>query len=215
MALTLANMLARVKRLVPTTQLDTELQDALLERMNFIATLDTFPFQEKYQYATLTAGDYVMSTPDNFAVCKDVSIWTADYQQSVEIMDACTFTELYPNPAENTTDTISACTIKVAEGVLWFNSIASVDHTIRMFFLAIPDDATDATISQMTELAKLTVVKWAAADGFRMISQFDRAMAEEQDGNNFLTALKRRYQLSREEDARFISAKEVLARRGT
>jgi hypothetical protein len=47
-----------------------------------------------------------------------------------------------------------------------------------------------------------------------MIGQFDRAAAEEQDGSNFLATLKRRYQLSREEDARFISAKEVLDRRG-
>jgi hypothetical protein len=53
MALSLANMLARVKRIVPTTTLDTELQDHLLERMNYLTTLDTFPFQEGYQSATL------------------------------------------------------------------------------------------------------------------------------------------------------------------
>ena len=53
MALSLANMLARVKRIVSTVTLDTELQDHILERMSYLTTLDVFPFQEGYQSTTL------------------------------------------------------------------------------------------------------------------------------------------------------------------
>jgi len=44
-ALTLANMLTRLKYIVPTTVMDTELTTCLLERMNYLVSLDTFPFR--------------------------------------------------------------------------------------------------------------------------------------------------------------------------
>ena len=60
----------------------------------------------------------------------------------------------------------------------------------------------------LTEMAKLTIVDWAAADGFRFMKEFDRADKLERDGDKKLMMLRRRYQLSRENDARFISLKE-------
>jgi len=75
-ALTLSDMLTRVKRIVPTNQLDTALQDSLLERMNYLVSLDTFPFQEMYEYATLTQGTYQLAAPSNFAVAKSMVVWS-------------------------------------------------------------------------------------------------------------------------------------------
>jgi len=208
MALSLANMLARVKRIVPTTTLDTELQDHLLERMNYLASLDVFPFQEGYQSATLAAGAVSMSTPDNFATQINLVLATAGYERPLTYLDPITFDSLFPNPSDLTSEEPRYYTIKVAEGYYYFNCPADAAYTINSYFRKVPDDATDTTVSQLTELAKLTLVDWAAADGFRDLKEFDRAAELEKSGDKKLLALKRRYQYSRELDARFISAKQ-------
>jgi len=209
-ALSLANMLARVKRNVPTTTMDTELQDAILERMNYLVSIDVFPFQEVYQSTTLAASSYSIATPSNFASIKDITIWMgSDDQLSLEVLDSSTFSRLFPKPDENTTDRPKKCTVKVAEGEIWFNCPADIAYTVRLLFHAIPDDVTDTTVSQMVELAKLVLIKWASADGFRMMGEYDRGDQWEEEGNRFMLALKRRYQLSLEKDARFISPKEA------
>jgi len=208
MALSLANMLARVKRIVPTTVLDTELQDAILERMNYLATLDVFPFQEGFQSATLSSGDTSMATPDNFAAQKSLVLYTADSQRPLTYLDPPTFDQMFPNPSDNDAEKPTYYTIKVAEGNYYFNCPSDAAYTIYSYFHKIPDDATDTTVSQLTEMAKLTLIDWAASDGFRMLKEFDRADKLERDGDKKLMMLRRRYQLSRENDARFISLKE-------
>ena len=218
MALSLANMLARVKRIVPTTVLDTELQDAILERMNYLATMDVFPFQEGFQSATLAASGVSMSTPDNFAAQKSLVLYTADSQRPLTYLDPPTFDQMFPNPSDNDSDKPAFYTIKIAEGYYYFNCPADAAYTIYSYFHKIPDDATDTTVSQLTEMAKITLIHWAAADGFRMMKEYDRADKEEDIGGRFdaktgrmtgmLGALWRKYQLSQENDARFISLKE-------
>ena len=208
MALSLANMLARVKRIVPTTVLDTELQDAILERMNYLATLDVFPFQEGFQSATLAAAGTSMATPDNFAAQKSLVLYTADSQRPLTYLDPPTFDQMFPNPSDNDAEKPTYYTIKVAEGNYYFNCPSDAAYTIYSYFHKIPDDATDTTVSQLTEMAKLTIVDWAAADGFRFMKEFDRADKLERDGDKKLMMLRRRYQLSRENDARFMSMKE-------
>ena len=208
MALTLANMLARVKRIVPTTVLDTELQDAILERMNYLATLDVFPFQEGFQSATLSSGDTSMATPDNFASQKNLYVYTAGSERPLEYLDPIEFNRLFPYPGNQDAEEPTYYTIKVAEGNYYFNCPADQDYTIYSYFHKIPDDATDTTVSQLTEMAKLTLIDWAASDGFRMLKEFDRADQLERSGDKKFSALKRRYQLSREENARFMSMKE-------
>lgn len=208
MALTLANMLARVKRIVPTTVLDTELQDHLLERMNYLTTLDAFPFQEGYQSSTLTVGDTSLATPDNFAAQISLSIYTADYQRPLTYLDPIEFKRRFPNPSDLSSEAPTYYTIMVSESVYYFNCPVDVAYVIYNHFYKIPDDATDTTVSQLTEMAKLTLIDWAAADGFRDMKEFDRGDKLERDGDKKLMALRRRYQLSRENDACFISAKE-------
>jgi hypothetical protein len=207
MALSLANMLTRVKRYVPTTTMDTELQDSLLERMNYLVSIDTFPFQELYQNFDVVIGDWRVDTPVNFATIKDLVIYTADSERPLDRLDATEFDRLFPMPANlGAAEPIYYC-IKVAEGEIWFNCPTDKVYTFRIYFYAIPDDATDPTVSQMVELAKLVLVKWGSADGFRMIGEYDRATVMEEEGNKMLAALKKRYQLAQEEGARFISPK--------
>jgi hypothetical protein len=208
MALSLANMLARVKRIVPTTTLDTELQDHLLERMNYLTTLDTFPFQEGYQSATLAAGDSSMATPDNFAAQRSLVIYTAGSERTLEYLDAISFDGRFPNPSNRGAAKPTYYTIKVAESSYYFDCPADAAYTLYNYFYKIPDSATDTTVSQMTEMAKITLIDWAASDGFRDMKEFDRADHLERSGDKKLMALRRRYQLAREEGARFISAKE-------
>jgi hypothetical protein len=208
MALSLANMLARVKRIVPTTVLDTELQDHLLERMNYLTTLDAFPFQEGYQSTTLTAGDTSLATPDNFAAQISLRIYTAGSERPLTYLDPIAFDKRFPNPSDLSSEAPTFYTIKVSEGAYYFNCPVDAAYVIYNYFYKIPDDATDTTVSQLTEMAKLTLIDWAAADGFRDMKEFDRADHLERSGNTKLAALKRRYQLSRESDACFISAKE-------
>lgn len=208
MALSLANMLARVKRIVPTTALDTELQDALLERMNYLTTLDVFPFQEGFQSSTLSSGTSSMTTPDNFASQKSLYVYTSGSERPLTYLDPIEFTRLFPNPANQSADEPSYFTIKVAEGRYYFNCPADADYTIYNYFHKIPDDATDTTIIQLTEMAKLTLIDWAAADGFRMLKEFDRSDQLERSGDKKFAALKRRYQLAKEENPQFISLKQ-------
>jgi hypothetical protein len=207
-ALTLANILARVKRLVPTTTMDTELGDAILERIQYLQSLDVFPFTEKYQDTTLAVGDWRVATPDNFAILKDLTVWYSGSERSLEILDPSTFSQMFPKPDEEEQDTPAYCCVNVAEGEIWFNCPVDAAYVIRIVFNAVPDDATDTTVAYLTELAKLTIRDWAAADGFRMLSEHDRAEQLEMQGNNKLAAMKKRYQHSLEEDARFISPKE-------
>jgi len=206
MALTLANMLARVKRYVPTTTMDTELQDSLLERMNYLVSLDVFPFQEKYMVDTVAAGAYNKATPANFATIKDIVVWTAGKEKVLTRLDALEFDTMFPMPSNDTDEPRYYC-IKVAEGEIWFNCCAEYALTIRIYFYAIPDDATDTTVSQMVELAKIILIKWGSADGSRMMGEYDRATALEEEGNKMLMALKKRYAFAQEEGARFISSK--------
>jgi len=208
MALSLANMLARVKRIVPTTTLDTELQDHLLERMNYLTTLDVFPFQEGYQMATLTVGDTTLATPDNFAAQRSLVIQTAGSQRPLIYLDQVEFDSRFPNPSDLSSEAPTFYTIKAAEAAYYFNCPVDAAYTIYNLFYKIPDDATNTTISQLTEMAKLTLIDWAASDGFRDLKEFDRADHLERSGNTKLAALKRRYQLAREQDACFISQKE-------
>jgi hypothetical protein len=207
MSLSLANMLTRVRRNVPSTTMDTELQDALLERMNYLVSIDTFPFQEKYETTLLPANSYNVATPDNFADVKDLVIWEAGSERTLDRMDSTEFDRVFPNPSNQDAEKPSIYCIKVAEGEIWFNCPTDQAYNIRIYFYSIPDDATDVTISQMVELAKLTLIKWASADGFRMIGEHDRATIFEQEGDKMLGALRRRYQLAQEEGARFISPK--------
>jgi hypothetical protein len=209
MSLSLANMLTRVKYVVPSVTMDTELGDAILERMNYLVALDAFPFQEGYQSVSLAAGNYNMATPDNFAYVKTLVIWTAGSDHVIEKMDSTEFDKRFPNPSEGTADKPRFFCIKVAESEVWFDCPTDQTYVFRMHFLKIPDDATDTTVSQLVELAKLTIDRWACADGFRMLQEYDRADKMEEEGNRFFKALEKRYQLSREEDFRVISFKEA------
>jgi hypothetical protein len=200
-------MLARVKRYVPSTTHDTELQDALLERMNYLVSIDTFPFQEVYDESVVAGGSYRIATPSNFATIKDIVIWTAGGERTLDRMDSTEFDRVFPNPSNAGAEKPSVYCIKVAEGEIWFDCPTDEAYTFRIYFYAIPDDATDTTVSQMVELAKLTLINWASADGFRMIGEYDRATVMEEVGNKMLVALRRRYQLAQEEGAKFISAK--------
>lgn len=223
MSLTLANMLTRVKRNVPTTVMDTELQDALLERMNYLATIDAFPFQEGYQYTTLSLNDWRVSTPSNFAYPKALTIYHAGYEAPLERLDASIFNTLYPMPSNATAAKPIHYCVKVAEGEIWFNCPVDVAYVIRILFHKIPDDATDTTVTQLVELAKILLVQWGSADGFRMMGEYDRADRVEAVGGLFdpntgnatgyLGTLMRRYAMAMEEDARFISQQEILANR--
>lgn len=209
-ALTLNDMLARVKKIVPTTVIDTELQDAILERMNYLASLDVFPFQEGYQSSTLTSGNSSMSTPDNFASQKSLIIYTVGAEKPLSYLDPREFDRMFPNPTNNSPDSPDIYTIKIAESLYYFNCPADQDYTIYSYFHKVPDDVTNTSVSQLSELAKLTIIDWAAADGFRYLKEFDRAAMMEQSGDKKFNALKRRYQLSIENDARFVSAKEAM-----
>jgi hypothetical protein len=186
--------------------------------MNYLVSLDTFPFQEMYEYATLTQGTYQLAAPSNFAVAKSMVVWSPNGSERVlEKLDSTQFDALYPNPSDtsntsNIQQMPTAYCIKVAESQIWFNYVADQTYQVRLLFYAIPSDATDTTVSQLVELAKLALIRWAASDGFRMMRQFDSADAEEAQGNNYLAALKRRYQLAQEEGARFISTKESFTR---
>jgi len=208
MALSLANMLARVKRIVSTVTLDTELQDHILERMSYLTTLDVFPFQEGYQSTTLSAGSSSVATPDNFAAQRNLILYTEGSERPITYLDPVTFGERFPNPSNLSSEKPSFYTIMVAEGTYQFNCPADQDYTLYNYFYKVPDDATDTTVSQLTEMAKLTLIDWAASDGFRDMKEFDRADKLERDGDKKLVALRRRYQLAREQDARFISEKE-------
>jgi hypothetical protein len=216
MSLTLGDLLARVKRNVPSITMDTEIQDAILERMNYLVTLDTFPFQQKYQTATLPSGEYRLATPDDFAIVNSVVIWMSDdKERHLDIWDSTEFSRVFTDPAEINIGIPDVCCIRVAEKELWFNCPADGDLVVRMEFTYIPSDATDVNITQLTELAKLALVKWASADAFRMMGEHDRADLFEADGNKFLAAMEKRYQLALEQDARFISPQEAhkLSRR--
>jgi hypothetical protein len=205
MALTLANILTRVKYIYPSALRDTELTASILERMNYLVSLDVFPFQEDYDSITLSANSYNIATPDNFAIVKSLVIWQADFKSQVTMLSPIAFDNLYPMPSDNTVGTPSHACIKVAEGEIWFNRPADIAYTVRLVYHKIPDDATDTTVSQLTELAKICLIKWAAADGFRMDAEHDRAKALEEEGDKVFKALERRYALSREEEAKFIS----------
>jgi len=213
-ALTLANMLTRVKRNVPTTTMDTELQDALLERMNYLATLDALPFQEGHADVTLAANQYTADTPTDFAYPRSLVIFQTDKYRPLEFMSVGAFDDLYPRP-DQSTDEITHYTVKVAEGKFWFNSTNASSLAMKLLFHKIPDDATDVTISQLSELAKITLIKWASADGFRHMGEHDRAGQFEAEGDKMFMAMKKRYQLALEQDSRFISYKEQYLRRVT
>jgi hypothetical protein len=213
MALTLSNILTRVKRYVPTTTHDTEIQDAILERMNYLVSLETFPFQETYEEYTASVNDYRIATPSNFAAPKDLVIWTADSEIPLNKLDAVAFDKSYPNPSNQPVGEPVEYCIKVEEAEIWFNCPCDIAYVFRLYFYKIPDDATDTTVSQMVELAKIILERWGASDGFRMMGEYDRADKMESEGNKMLAALKRRYQLSMEEDARVISFKEMHLRR--
>lgn len=210
-ALSYNNMLTRLKRIVPSTTLDTELGDKLMEGMNLLVTLDEFPFQEAYQTATLAAAEYTMATPDNFGIIKDLVVWTADYQKRVERLDAITFDEWFSNPSDESTGTPGYYCIKVAEGQLWFNCPADVAYTIRIYFYKIPDDVTDTTVSQLTEMAKLAVIELAAWKGFKdLLGEHDTGESHYNDAGKLIKAMIRRYHLAREQDARFVSPNEIM-----
>jgi hypothetical protein len=213
MSLSLSDILTRVKYIYTSVLRDTELTAAILERMNYLVSLDVFPFQESYDSTTLAANDYRLATPDNFAILKSLTIWQADFKSQLTIISPVSFENLYPMPTDNTVGIPSHACIKVAEGEIWFNRPADIDYTIRLIYHKIPDDATDTTVSQLTELAKICLVKWAAADGFRMDSEHDRAKALEEEGDKFFKALERRYALAREEEGKFISFREAHIRR--
>lgn len=208
MALSLANMLARVKRYVPTTTMDTELQDALLERMNYLQSLEVFPFTESYVDTVLAVGDWRCNTPTNFAILKDAVIWYSGEEYDMEILDKSTFSKLCPKPDEETPGPPGYCCVNVAEDEIWFNCPMDVAYTIRIVFNAVPDDAAGVTISHLTELAKICLIRWGTADGFRMIGEHDRADQFEKQGDNIFLAMKKRYQGAIEEDARFMCPQE-------
>lgn len=214
-ALTLAQLLARVKRKVPSTLMDTELQDHIIERMNFLVTADCFPFQEGYQSVSLAAGGVSVATPDNFASVRSLVVYTATFERPLTYVDPVEFDKLFPNVSNIEPAEPKFYTIKVAEGAFYFDCPATQTLTLYCYFYKIPDDATDTTVSQLTELAKLTLVDWAAADGFRDMKEFDRANLMEAQGDKKFAAMKRRYQLSRENDSRFVSLKEFsMGQRG-
>lgn len=209
MALSLANILTRVRQIVPTTTLNTELQAHILERMNYLASIDVFPFQEQDYADTVTAASWRWTTPTNFATMKSLVIYTVDSQRPLEYLDPKVFDSRFPNPSEESADEPTYYTIKIGESEIWFNCKTDIAYVIHAYFHAIPDDAADETVSQLTELAKLTLVHWAAADGFADLKEYDRSEKQEQIGNNHLAVLKRRYQLSLEVGARFMSPMEA------
>ena len=204
MGLTLQNMLDRVKRRVPTTTHDTELQDALLERMNYLVSLDMFPFQEVYQTATLST--YYVATPPNFGVIQSAVLWLTDgRQKELEILDSTSFSKMFPEPEAMTNRVPTYGCIKVAEGQFWVDCIPDSTYNLRMLFYAIPDDVTDPTVSQLTELAKLCLIDWASADGFRLLGQHDTAGEWKKEGDDKFRAMERRYQRAIERDGRFLA----------
>jgi len=202
---------------VPATQISADIENSVLERLNYLVSLDLFAFQQKLSAAPdLTVGLYYLTVPTRAAVITDLRLTLDDYERNIELIDEGVFNQMYPAPQNNAQGKpVHAC-MREGESKVYFDKPADGTLSLEWGYYEIPTDATSsAYVANLNELAKLTLVRWAAADGFRMLNEFDRAEAMENEGNRFLTALKRRYHHSMQENARFVSIKEIHARKRT
>jgi hypothetical protein len=197
--------------------MDTEVQDAILERMNYLFSLDILPFHEATNTKSLAANSYwfAMSALNaDISIVKSLKITTATFENNPVKLAVKTFDEMFPAPANETANEPTNYKIDVAESKIVFNCPMAGTRTISVDFYKVPINIkSSASFASMTELAKLAVGKWAASDGFRMNSEWDRADKLEDEGNKLLAAIKRRYQLAKEEESRIVSAKEWHLRR--
>ena len=89
---------------------------------------------------------------------------------------------------------------------LWFDRGAGTAYTVRMDFQMIPGNALNYGISaEMTEMAKIAMINYAASDIFEQIGSGERAKYSEEKGNKFVAALQNRYEMLREKESGFIS----------
>lgn len=164
----------------------------------------------------LTDGAYYLSTPTRAAVITSIRSTTDGYERNIDLLDETAFNSMYPAPSNRTSGQPTYACLKEAEGKVYFDRPSDGADTLEWEYYEIPTDATaSAYVANLNELAKLTLVRWAAADGFSMLNEFDRANSMEEEGNSFLNALKRRYHHAMQENSRFISQKEIFSRKRT
>src|SRR3990172_1002964 len=213
MALSLANVLARVQRIVPTTSLSAYIQDAILEKCTYLTTLEDFPFQEVLSGAPdMTLGQYYVTIPTTIQILKRVTILTEDYDTPITLMDAEVFSEVFPAPGTYATGTPTHASIREGETKLYFNCPPDQAYALQWEGYAITDPASVSALGTLTELAKLTLVHLGAGEAYgSLLGEYDKGHMENSKGNEYFPALKKRIQRNLEADSRFMSPLAVHA----
>lgn len=189
--------------------------ESILEKLQYLVNLEDFPFQQKAISAApdMTAGQAYVTIPTGFNIITGLRIVTTDYERNLTFLDPEDFNEAFPTPENDLNDTPTFCTVKEGESRVYFNTEPDEAYALKWEGTEIPSDATNVSaVTQLTELAKLTLVHWAASHYYGSYSsEYDRAAQEESTGNKYYDALKKRYRRALEHNSRFISPKEMNA----
>ena len=206
--LTLNNLSARVGRITKRTDLSTEIADAILERANYLLHLDEWPFDRAYKSMSLVVGTYRYALPSAFAIPWGITNFTSDKQRTWKLLDQHTFDAMFPKPDERGNGEPAYYCIKNDE--FWTDRGADATDTIRLDYQMIPLDATLGGISaEMTDMAKLAIVNYAASDIFEQIGNVARQDRSEKKGDMFVRALQKRYETLAEKNSGFISPQDI------
>ena len=202
--LTLNNLSAEVAEITKRTDKATQIQNAILQRANCLLHLDEWPFARAYKTFTMTTDEFRYALPSAFAIPQGVTIWTSGDERTLNILEQNIFDHMFPKPDERSNDKPAYCCIKNDE--IWFDRGADTTYDVRLDFYYIPHDATLTGVSaELTELAKLALVRYASADIFYQIGSREKWKEMKEEGSEFILALKNRYMMVKERDAGFIS----------
>ena len=216
-AITLAQINTRVGHICTrwdSTFLTTHIQPKVLERANMLANVEEFEDLVQISTGSLTAndGEYDLSSDlsiSHFGIPAGMRITTSGSEKRLYLLDRKTFDIMFPKPDETT-----GCPsyYMIDDTTLYLVPMPDAAYTYALRSFVIFSDANLSTViaDYMTEIAKMILTEWAAADVLRgVLGRYQEADIHEAMGDKKLMTYKQRYALKNEEDAGFISPRDL------
>jgi hypothetical protein len=152
----------------------------------------------------MSTGDYRYALPSAFAIPQQVVVFDPDDERNLVLLDQHIFDHMFPKPDERSNGKPAYYCIKNDE--LWFDRGADSTYPIRLDFQTIPADMTSqggtyGVSAELTEMARVAMINYAASDIFDQIGSIDRAARSEEKGNLFVRALQKRYEMLQSPEA--------------
>lgn len=216
----LKSLRSMINDIILRSDISAKVDNEIIQQWEYLSSLDDFPFTFDVSSLAWTAGTYRRNlSATGIGIPYAMFITTTDDEGYIDIVDNRIFTNWFFDLSARLEGKPEYATIR--QNYLYLDRKTDGSYTIQYWrhkldeafanISAIP--YVSASVSKFPRIVKSILANWTAGALLAsQLGQIERGKVQDEMGNKFYAALKRRYQRVLQIDQAFISP--MMARRG-